>query len=148
MLEIYVDGACRGNQKTENLGAWAFTVAWNGIMIAADSQAVPNTTNNIMELAAVIEVLKRLNNGAKQEVINIYCDSQYVVSGVNEWSRGWIARGWAGVKNAGLWQQLLGLLDKFPTAKLIKVAGHSDNPGNEQVDTLCNKAMDEYLASE
>lgn len=142
---IYTDGACRGNQNTEkNLGAYAYLLMYKDKK-KSFAAAIPNTTNNKMELMSAIEALKALKPFAYNLPIILYSDSQYLVSGINDWMPGWIAKGWRGVKNADLWQALLEQVKKFPLLTLGKVPGHADCEGNNYVDMLCNAAMDQYI---
>lgn len=139
---IYADGACRGNQYKENIGAYAYQLNYNNYQKEyACSES--NTTNNKMELVAVIAALHALNPNAVHHKIEIYTDSQYVVRGVNEWCRNWIARGWKGVKNIELWKTLLDIYHCFPNISIQHVSGHSTNAGNNRVDFLCNYVMDQ-----
>lgn len=144
-IEVFTDGGCRGNGKENNLGAWAYTLDYNG-EIYEKSEAVENTTNNIQELTACIEALKYLT-GAKAN-INIYSDSAYVVNGMNEWVKGWKAKGWKKSKgeilNLALWKELDRLAISFPNIQFHKVKGHSDDTGNQRADYLVNKAMDDF----
>lgn len=140
-IRIYCDGACRGNQKTENIGAWAYRLEqFDRVAEAAGFEK--NTTNNKMELQAAIQALSALKEPAKQYPIRVFSDSQYVVSGVNDWHQGWEAKGYDGVKNADLWQQLMKLVYQYHRIQFIWVKGHATNLGNQRVDLLCNKAMD------
>lgn len=142
---IYTDGACRGNQNDNNIGAWAYRLEF-GEHIKEYSNVARNTTNNIMELTAVIQALRAIKPGARElYTIKVYSDSQYVVSGVNEWSKKWIKTGFKNVKNTELWKILLMLIKQFPNLTLCKVSGHSGHEGNERVDFLCNEAMDKIL---
>jgi len=142
-IEIYTDGACRGNPGP---GGWA------ALLLAGEhereiSGAEIATTNNRMELTAVIralEALKRPIEGA------IYTDSQYVRQGVLEWLENWKARGWKTadkkpVKNQDLWQALDALVARHKL-EWHWVKGHSGNVGNERVDALANRAIDALLA--
>ena len=142
-VEIYTDGACRGNPGP---GGWA------ALLLAGEhereiSGAEAQTTNNRMELTAVIralEALKRPVEGA------IYTDSQYVRQGILEWMPNWKARGWKTadkkpVKNQDLWQELDALVAKH-RLDWHWVKGHSGNVGNERVDALANRAIDALLA--
>lgn len=143
-IRIYCDGACRGNQKTENIGAWAYRLEqWD--RAKEDAQAFKNTTNNKMELVAAIEALTALKEPAKSYPIRVFSDSQYVVLGVNEWHKGWEAKNYSGVKNSELWKQLMNLIYTFPKIEFIWVKGHAGSFGNERVDLLCNQAMDDLL---
>ena len=105
---------------------------------------VPQTTNNIMEMTAVIVALKQLNGPCE---IRLTTDSQYVVKGMSEWMKGWIRNGWKTasrqpVKNKELWQEL-GELSKPHTIKWTWVKGHSGHPENERCDQLANEAIAE-----
>ena len=143
-VEIYTDGACRGNPGP---GGWAALLLAGGHEREI-SGAEAATTNNRMELTAVIralEALKRPVEGA------IYTDSQYVRQGVLEWMPNWKARGWKTadkkpVKNQDLWQTLDALVVKHDL-EWHWVKGHSGNVGNERVDALANRAIDALLSS-
>lgn len=140
-ITIYTDGACRGNQSGNNIGANAFYMRFGDHeMISAKFRE--NTTNNIMEMTAVIEALKHIKRPCKYPIY-IYSDSQYVVSGCTTWRYGWEKKKFSGVKNASLWKELFRLIDEFPQIHFIKVKGHSGDWGNEQADLLCNLCMDE-----
>ena len=143
-IEIYCDGACRGNNTTNTssrIGAYAYKLTYKG-KVKLGGQAEKNTTNNIMELKAVIEALKALKPSAKEMSIDIFSDSNYVVSGLNSWWDGWVKKGFSGVKNVELWKELKVLFDSFPHIKITWVKGHSGNQGNEDVDAYCNALMD------
>lgn len=142
-LIIYTDGACRGNQNTSNIGAWAYQLEFRG-KIKECFGGASNTTNNIMELTAVIKALEALNDNAKNYSIKVYSDSQYFISGINEWCKTWELKKWKNIKNVDLWRQILKLKEKFPKIEFLKIKGHSGNNGNERVDYLCNLAMDNY----
>ena len=142
IIEIYTDGACRGNPGP---GGWGALLMLNG-RVREISGAEAATTNNRMELLAVIHALRTLKRSVRAR---IYTDSQYVRLGISEWLSGWKARGWrtAGrkpVKNQDLWQQL----DELVTSHELEwhwVKGHSGVPGNERVDALANAAIDALL---
>ena len=142
LVEIYTDGACRGNPGP---GGWAALLLKNGAEREL-SGAVAATTNNRMELQAVIEALQALKRSVRAR---IYTDSQYVRLGITEWLGGWKARGWKTsdrkpVKNQDLWMQL----DSLVTGHELEwrwVKGHSGVPGNERVDALANAAIDALL---
>lgn len=144
IIDIYADGACRGNQNTHNIGAWAYKIIL-GNRFKMNGGLYVNTTNNKMELQAAIEALKALKPTAANYQINIYSDSQYVVDGMNLWIQNWIIQGFSNVKNADLWQELLQLTRKFPCIQYKKVKGHANISGNIAVDTLCNQIMDQYM---
>lgn len=137
---IYADGACRGNGQVNNVGAWAYKIIF-GDKVKTEAKAIRNTTNNIMELNAVINALRALKPAAYNHSVEIYSDSQYVVMGINSWINGWIARNWNNVKNIELWQELLQLKNQFPSISFNWVRGHNNNLGNEEVDKMCNEVM-------
>lgn len=144
-IQIYTDGACRGNQSgVPNIGAWAYILLW-GDKKKSNAWAVPNTTNNRMELQAAIEALGALKPAAKLMSITLHSDSQYLVRGYTEWLPGWKAKNFAGVKNPNLWRQLDLLGRQFPGLKFQYVPGHSDIDWNNEADYLCNAAMDVYI---
>ena len=139
MIEIYTDGACRGNPGP---GGWAALLQM-GAREREISGAEAHTTNNRMELTAVIRALEVLKRPVRAR---LYTDSQYVRRGITEWLSAWQARGWRTadrkpVKNQDLWQQLAPLA----AAHQIEwhwVPGHAGVPGNERVDRLANEAID------
>ena len=139
MIEIYTDGACRGNPGR---GGWA-ALLLSGEHEREISGAEEHTTNNRMELTAVIRALEALKRPVQARV---YTDSEYVRRGVTEWLASWKARGWRTadrkpVKNQDLWQRL----DELRTGHRIEwhwVPGHAGVPGNERVDRLANEAID------
>jgi ribonuclease HI len=148
MTEIiaYIDGATRGNQFEKNLGAWAVVLAY-GNKQKEFGDIILDTTNNICEITSAIQALSAIKN--KKIKTKIISDSQYVVAGVNEWSKNWIVNGWKNAKNKpienqGLWRWLLDLIALFDDIEFVKCSGHSDNVGNNEVDAYCNKLMDEY----
>lgn len=152
-ITVHTDGACRGNQFDKNLGAWAYHIegAMNmGYFTHGTAKAVENTTNNRMELTAVIKALEwfiaqpsslAFQNYAK---ITVYSDSTYVIMGINAWSKGWEKKNWKDVKNVDLWKQLIDLKNKFNDISFRHIAGHSGNKLNDLVDSMCNEAMDNF----
>ena len=139
MIEIYTDGACRGNPGP---GGWAALLK-KGEHEREISGAEALTTNNRMELTAVIRALETL----KQPVVaRLYTDSQYVRRGITEWLVAWKARGWRTadrkpVKNQDLWERLEALSARH-RIEWRWVPGHAGVPGNERVDRLANEAID------
>ena len=140
ILKIYTDGACRGNPGK---GGWgAILIFKNNIKEIKGYNEF--TTNNIMELTAVIEALKNLNRSCE---ITIITDSNYVKNGIELWIKKWKLNGWKtankkNVKNKSLWIEL----DELTNAHLIKwewIKGHSGHPQNERADQLANDAIDE-----
>ena len=141
-VEIYSDGACRGNPGP---GGWGALLR-SGDKVRELSGAVLETTNNRMELQAVIEALRALKRRVR---VDLYTDSQYVRKGITEWLAAWKARGWRTadkkpVKNQDLWAQLEVLAAGHDIA-WHWVRGHTGVPGNERCDELANLAIDELL---
>ena len=143
VVEIYTDGACRGNPGP---GGWAALLSF-GDREKELAGAEVHTTNNRMELTAVIRALEALKRPVEARV---FTDSEYVRRGISEWVIGWKARGWKTadrkpVKNQDLWEAL----DKLAANHKIEwrwVKGHSGVPGNERVDRLANEAIDALTA--
>ena len=143
MVEIYTDGACRGNPGPGGWGALLSTGEHKKELSGAEAL----TTNNRMELTAVIRALEALKRPSE---VRIFTDSEYVRRGITEWVRNWKARGWKTadrkpVKNQDLWERL----DALAAAHKIDwrwVKGHSGVPGNERVDRLANEAIDAMRA--
>lgn len=141
-VEIYTDGACRGNPGP---GGWGATLQM-GEYFRELSGAEAMTTNNRMELTAVISALEALKRSVP---VKLYTDSEYVRRGITEWLVGWKSRGWKTadrkpVKNQDLWERL----DAVAARHQIEwhwVKGHSGVPGNERVDRLANAAIDALL---
>ena len=136
---IYTDGACSGNPGP---GGWGSILMYKE-NIKEISGAKDDTTNNVMELTAVIEGLKLLKFPCK---VKLYSDSAYVVNAFNEkWIYGWIKNGWKNsgkepVKNKELWDELYNL-KKIHEVEFIKVKGHSDNQYNNRCDELARNAI-------
>ena len=136
---IYTDGACSGNPGP---GGWGSILMYkeNTKEISGGEK---NTTNNVMELTAVIEALKLLKFPCEVE---IYSDSAYVVNAFNQgWIYNWLKKGWKtadkkDVKNKELWVELYNLT-KIHTVTFIKVKGHSDNEYNNRCDELARNAI-------
>ncbi|MGO9852592.1 MAG: ribonuclease HI [Steroidobacteraceae bacterium] len=139
MVEIYTDGACRGNPGP---GGWAALLI-RGAHEKELHGAEAETTNNRMELTAVIRALEALK---RPVAARVYTDSEYVRRGITEWIAAWKARGWRTadkkpVKNQDLWQRL----EEVSAQHRIEwhwVPGHAGVPGNERVDRLANEAID------
>jgi ribonuclease HI len=139
VVEIYTDGACRGNPGP---GGWA-ALLLRGAHEKELQGAELQTTNNRMELTAVIRALEALK---RPVAARVYTDSEYVRRGITEWLAAWKARGWRTadkkpVKNQDLWQRL----EEVAAQHRIEwqwVPGHAGVPGNERVDRLANEAID------
>jgi ribonuclease HI len=139
-IVIYTDGGCRGNPGIGGWGVW-LRYGNNDKKLNGNEK---NTTNNRMELTAAIKALEAIKS--KNIDIDLYTDSKYVMNGINEWIKGWKAKGWKTsakkpVKNVDLWQQL-DTLNATHTVHWHWVKGHSGNEGNEMADKLANQAMD------
>jgi ribonuclease HI len=142
-VEIYTDGACRGNPGP---GGWG-VVLRSGTREKELRGAEPETTNNRMELTAAIRALAALNRPCS---VALYTDSQYVRKGVLEWLAQWKARDWRTadrkpVKNIDLWQALEQEIAQHQV-EWHWVKGHAGVPGNERADRLANEAIDEMLS--
>jgi ribonuclease HI len=138
-VEVYADGACKGNPGP---GGWGVLLREHGRERELHGGEAA-TTNNRMELTAVIRALQALPTGSR---VRLYTDSQYVQKGMTEWLAGWKRRGWktaakAPVKNVDLWQQL----DDEARRHRVEwhwVKGHAGHPENERADALANKGVD------
>jgi ribonuclease HI len=136
---IYADGACKGNPGPGGWGAVLKTAKGERELFGGEAQ----TTNNRMELTAVIRALEALPPASEAAV---YTDSQYVQKGISEWLRDWKRRGWRTadkkpVKNVDLWQEL----DRLAGAHRIAwhwVRGHAGHPENERADALANRGVE------
>lgn len=140
-IKIYTDGSCLGNGKEgmNNHGGWAAIVIRNDNEQHQRSGHAPHTTNNQMELQAVIEGLKMIF--PTEDTIIIHSDSTYVVNGLNSWMTGWKKRGWRKadkkpVQNLEQWKELDSLKDFYPNLQAQWVRGHSGDPMNELADSL------------
>ena len=135
MIEIYTDGACRGNNKQGNHpGGWGCIIVVNNELTMKKTGFNPETTNNQMELMGFLNGLK-LNIDKTSECI-IYSDSQYVIKGVTEWRQGWIRKNFKDIKNIELWHQLYAEWDKYTNIKAQWVKAHNGHKWNEIVDKL------------
>jgi len=142
VVEIYTDGACKGNPGVGGWGAWMKYNGHEKEIFGGET----NTTNNRMELLAVIRALEALNRASN---VRLYTDSSYVQKGMTEWLVNWKAKNWRTaskkpVKNADLWQ----LLDKLTDQHQIEwlwVKGHAGVAGNERADELANAGVEQTL---
>lgn len=139
---IYADGACKGNPGPGGWGAWIQYEQHEKELFGGE----PLTTNNRMELTAVIRALEALKRPCK---IKVYTDSVYVQKGISEWITGWKARNWRTsdkkpVKNDDLWREL-DLLVQQHQIQWIWVKGHAGDAGNERADMLANKGVEQLL---
>ncbi len=142
IINVYADGGCRGNPGP---GGW-------GVLLQSGDEekelwgGEPGTTNNRMELTAVIRALESFTQPTRAHV---HTDSQYVQKGISEWIHNWKRNGWRTadkkpVKNADLWQILDGLAQQHQV-RWIWVKGHAGHVGNERADLLANRGIDELL---
>ncbi len=140
---IYTDGACKGNPGPGGWGAWLVSGGHEKEIWGGEGQ----TTNNRMELTAVIESLAALKAPSR---VTLHLDSEYVRNGITSWIHNWKRRGWRTasnqpVKNVDLWQRL----DALTQAHQIDwrwVRGHAGDEGNERADALANRGADEVRA--
>ena len=133
-VTLYTDGACSGNPGP---GGWGAILIY-GSYRKELSGGEPVTTNNKMELTAVIEGLKALNEPCE---VDVYSDSAYVVNAfLQDWISGWIRRGWKNVKNIELWNELIALTEKHKV-HFNKVKGHADDELNNRCDELARSEV-------
>lgn len=138
-IEIYTDGACRGNPGVGGWGAIIHYLDTSKELFGGSHE----TTNNQMEMQAVIEGLKALKEPCN---ITLYTDSKYVMDGITNWIHGWKQNDWKTankkpVKNKELWQELDGLVSRH-NIEWKWVKGHAGIPGNERADELANLGID------
>ena len=139
-VTIYTDGACKGNPGPGGWGAWLRSGEHERELWGGERQ----TTNNRMELQAVIEALNALRGPS---LVQMHVDSEYVRNGITTWIHGWKRRGWRTadnkpVKNVDLWQRL----EAATVPHRIEwhwVRGHSGDPGNERADVLANRGVED-----
>ena len=136
---IHTDGACKGNPGP---GGWGALIEHDGSVVEL-SGGEHATTNNRMEMTAVIRALETLAGSGAD--VDLYTDSQYVKNGIETWIHGWKRNGWRTadkkpVKNADLWR----ILDALAARHRIRwhwVRGHNAHPGNERADALANRGV-------
>jgi ribonuclease HI len=139
-VEIYTDGACKGNPGPGGWGALLRSGSSEKELFGGEL----NTTNNRMEMMAVIQALSALKRPCQ---VLLHLDSEYVRKGVTEWMKNWKARGWRTadkkpVKNEDLWRQMDELLASCGhQIEWRWVKGHAGNPGNERADSLANRGV-------
>jgi len=142
-MEIYTDGGCSGNPGP---GGWAYVIIRDGVLVSEKCGAEKLTTNNRMELQAVIAALETLSpEEEKGEKIAVYTDSQYVQKGISIWLPEWKKKEWKTsgkkpVKNKELWQRLEALAGLF-SVSWVWVKGHAGNKYNERCDELTRIAI-------
>lgn len=144
LVEIYTDGACKGNPGPGGWGAWIHYDGHEKELFGGETL----TTNNRMELMAVIRALEALKRPCE---VKVFTDSVYVMKGISEWIIGWKARNWRTadkkpVKNDDLWRMLDNLVQQH-TVEWVWVKGHAGNIGNERADMLANKGVTDYMSA-
>lgn len=143
VVEMWTDGACKGNPGAGGWGVWMRSGGHERELFGGD----PSTTNNRMELTAVIEALGTLNRRCQ---VTVHVDSNYVKNGIERWLAGWKRNGWRTaakkpVKNAELWQHLDAVAARHDiTWRWVR--GHSGDPGNEHADALANRGVESVQA--
>jgi len=143
-IDIYTDGACKGNPGPGGWGALLKSGHTEKTLFGGELE----TTNNRMEMTAVIEALSALKRPCK---VTLHVDSQYVLKGMTEWLAGWKAKGWKTaakqpVKNVDLWQRLDALVGAGGhQIEWRWVKGHAGDPGNERADALANLGVEQAL---
>ena len=143
-VEIFTDGACKGNPGP---GGWGALLRM-GAREKELSGSEPHTTNNRMEMTAVIRALDALTQPC---TVTLHTDSKYVIDGITKWIHGWQKRGWVNaskkpVLNRDLWEELLQAVRPH-TIRWEWVKGHSGHPENERVDRLASDAADRAVQS-
>ena len=136
-VKIFTDGACKGNPGP---GGWAALLRMDDVekeLVGAD----PATTNNRMEMTAVIRALAQLNQPC---AVTLQTDSRYVIDGITKWVHGWIKKGWVNSKrepvaNEDLWREMM-IVARPHKVEWQWVKGHSGSPENERVDSLASEA--------
>jgi ribonuclease HI len=143
-VEMWTDGACKGNPGPGGWGVLMRSAGKEKELFGGE----PHTTNNRMELRAVIEGLRALNRPC---AVTLHVDSSYVMNGMKSWIAGWKRNGWRTkdkkpVKNAELWQELDAEVRRHAVT-WVWVKGHAGEPGNERADQLANLGVDEVRAA-
>ncbi len=143
MIEIYTDGGCSGNPGP---GGWAFVISADDVQIKK-SGGDPDTTNNKMELTAVINALEDIKSSPQWSSmpVTVHTDSQYVKNGITNWINNWVKNGWKTaskqpVKNKEYWVELKSLTDAL-NVNWKWVKGHAGNPLNEECDSMVGAEM-------
>ena len=141
-VKVYTDGACKGNPGP---GGYGCIIVQDGKTRELKG-GNKSTTNNIMEMTAIIVALQQLKEPCQVEITT---DSQYVVKGMTEWIDGWIRKNWVTaskqpVKNKDQWMKLLELSEPHKV-KWVWVRGHNGHPENERADVLANQGVDELF---
>ena len=144
MIDAYTDGSCLGNPGP---GGWAYLINTNPKIEASGGKYI--TTNNVMEMTAIIKVLEKFSQ-LIYKYVRVFTDSNYVKMGLTEWSKNWERNGWRtvkgdDVKNKDEWIQMVELMRKFDIVDIKWVKAHNGNINNEYVDTKAREF--DYLFS-
>lgn len=158
-IRIYTDGSCRnhgnvkgGHVKTTDPAAWAFLIQYpNGVQLHRSGYRA-GETNNAMELQGVISALATITNdgfvNVKSPAIEVIMDSKYIYNAFTKgWIQNWRKKKFHKVKNANKWEFLLYLIAHIADVRFKWVKGHADNKGNNFVNALLNKKMDQIIVS-
>ena len=142
IVNLYTDGACKGNPGP---GGWGVVIIKNGKSVDEIYGGEINTTNNRMELLAVIHGLNQIE---KADMVRVNTDSMYVKNGITSWINKWVENGWKtaakkDVANRDLWVKLQSIV-KVREVTWNWVRGHSGDAGNERADFLANKGVSDY----
>ncbi len=154
MIKIYTDGSCKGNGKQNPIGAYAFVILKDDEIITDGAWAVESTTNNRMEMQAILEAFEALEYykglyAWPDEKVTIYTDSAYIINCLEQqWYKTWEQNGWVNssrqpVKNQDLWTYMIELFED-ENISFKKVKGHSGNKWNEYVDELAQAAAKDW----
>jgi len=134
-ITVYTDGACSGNPGPGGYAAVLLYKEHEKVISGGEAE----TTNNRMELKAVIEGLKAIKN--KDIPVEVFTDSTYVQKGITEWIENWKKKNWKKVKNIDLWQELDREKSEFKSIKFFHVKGHSGNIYNEKCDEIARQQI-------
>lgn len=140
-IEIYTDGSCKGNPGK---GSWGVIIFQDKKIIDQFGDFDSSTTNNKMELTAILQALQYVKHKNITDDVTLFSDSEYSIKSINLWMDGWKKRFWKNVKNTEILKPISVLKDELPNIKYVHVRGHSGDYGNELVDKLCNDIIDKH----
>lgn len=146
MLEIYTDGSCKGNGKENSSGGYAVVITKNNTIIDVYTHFESKTTNNIMEMKAVLWTMLKYGSKNEDNIPIVYCDSSYVVNTFNDWMFRWAKNNWKKSdkktpENLNLITEYYSHFNKGYRINLQKVKGHSNNHFNELADKLATQSI-------